>query len=82
MRRYFYFLLVAAAVATSMVFWAIFIALVAWALVFLTGALHGSGLAPIPALSFWQSMGVVFVMLSLLAIPLRAVRRGRRSRGR
>lgn len=79
MRRYFYFLLVAAVVAINLVFWANMVAMVAWSVVFLTGALHGSGLAPIPALSFWQSMGVVVVTLSLLTFLLRA---GRNNRGR
>lgn len=74
MRKYFSFLLVAAAVVISMVFWATMISMVAWSVVFLTGALHGFGLAPVPALSFWQSMGVVFVMLSLLTFLLRAGR--------
>ena len=49
------------------------LAAIAWSLVFLTGALHSSGLTQIPALSFWQSVGVLLLVF-LLSIPLRAGR--------
>lgn len=81
MRKYFSIILVAAAVAISLTFWANMVALVAWSMVFLTGALHGSGLTFIPALSFWESAVASLAVLSLMAFLLRAVRRGRR-RGR
>lgn len=73
MRKCSSFLLVAAVVAIGVAFWAIIVALIAWGIVFLTGALHGSGLASIPALSFWQSVELL-ALIYLLAIPLRAGR--------
>ena len=76
MEKCFSFLLIAAVVAISLAFWAIFIALIAWSVVFLTGALHSSGLTQIPALSFWQSVGVL-LLISLLSFPLRAGRSNR-----
>ena len=82
MRKFFSFVLVAAVVAISMAFWAIFIALIAWSVVFLTGALHGSGLTVVPALSFWESMAISLTLLSLVALLLRAVRRNNRREGR
>lgn len=78
MRKFFSFMLVAAAVVINLVFWANMVALVAWSVVFLTRSLHSSGLVTIPALSFWQSMGVVFAILSLLTFLLRAGRNNRR----
>lgn len=43
----------------------------AWLISLLTEALNSSGLDQIPALSFWQSVGIL-VLISLLAIQLRA----------
>ena len=63
----------AAVVAISVAFYAIMISMIAWGIVFLTGALHSSGLASIPALSFWQSVELL-ALICLLAIPLRAGR--------
>ena len=73
----------AAVVAISVAFYAIMISMIAWGIVFLTGALHSSGLASIPALSFWQSVGVL-ALIYLLAIPLRAEssKEGEGERGR
>ena len=73
----------AAVVAISVAFYAIMISMIAWGVVFLTGALHSSGLASIPALSFWQSVGVL-ALIYLLAIPLRAgsSKEGEGERGR
>ena len=76
MRKSSFVVMLAATVAISMAFWAIMISLVAWAIVFLTGALHSSGLTSIPALSFWQSVGIV-TLLYLLTFPLRAGRSNR-----
>lgn len=68
MKKCLSFLLVAATVATSVAFCAIMISMISWSLVFLTGALHGFGIAPIPALSFWQSFGILAtVSLFILA---------------
>ncbi len=67
MRKCLSFLLVAATVAISVAFCAIMISLIAWSVVFLTGSLNGFGLTVIPALSFWQSVGVV-ILLSPLAL--------------
>ena len=81
MRKSSFVVMLAAAVA-SMTLWVIMTSLTAWAIVFITGALHSSGLTQIPALSFWQSVGIV-TLLSLLAFSLRAGRNnGRRDRGR
>ena len=66
---------VVVSVAAGAYFWTTMIALIAWSLVFLTGALHGFGLTCIPALSFLQSVGVV-IALSLLISLLRAGRSG------
>ena len=71
MRKTSFVVMLAATVAISMTFWAICIALITWSVSFLTGALHNSGLYQIPALSFWQSLGVL-TLIYLLAIPLRA----------
>ena len=43
----------------------------AWLISLLTGALNNSGLDQIPALSFWQSYGVIG-LIYLLAFPWRA----------
>ena len=59
---------VAVVAAISLMFWAIMLALVSWSVVFLTGALHN--LFSTPALSFWQSVGVLLALLCLI-IPLR-----------
>lgn len=67
-------IVVVMAAGIVMVFWAILITLISWAVVFLTGALHGSGLTQIPALSFWQSFGIL-TLIYLLTFPLRAGRR-------
>lgn len=67
MKKCLSFLLVAATVAISLAFCVIMISMISWSLVFLTGALHGFGLAPIPALSFWQSV-VAVILLSPLAL--------------
>ena len=81
MKKGSFVVLIAATMVISLVFWAVFTSLIAWGVVLLTGALHGSGLTQIPALSFWQSVGVI-VLLSLLTVPLRAGRRSDRSTGR
>ena len=75
--RFSFVILVAAAVAIGLAFWAIIITLIAWGVVFLTGALHSSGLTSIPALSFWQSVGVLF-LIALLTAPLRTGRSNRK----
>ena len=67
MRKTSFVVMLAATVAISIAFWAIMISVIAWGVVFLTGALHGFGLAPIPALSFWQSV-VAVILLSPLAL--------------
>mgnify|MGYP000876064720 CR=1 FL=1 len=73
MRKFSFFLLVAATTAISLAFWAIIIALIAWGVSFLTGDLHSSGITSVPALSFWQSVKLI-ILIYLLAIPLRAGR--------
>ena len=82
MRKYSSLMLVAAALAISVMFWAIFIVLVAWALVFLTGSLHDSGLTAVPALSFWESMVTSLAVLSLIAFLLRVGRVDGEKKGR
>ena len=81
--RFSFIVPVVTVVAISVVFYAIMISMIAWGVVFLTGALHSSGLASIPALSFWQSVGVL-ALIYLLAIPLRAgsSKEGEGERGR
>lgn len=81
MKRLLYATAVAVTAVISLAFWAIMISAIAWSIVFLTGALHGSGLTFVPALSFWQSAVASLAVLSLMAFLLRAARRGRR-RGR
>ena len=81
MRKSSFVIMLAATVAISIAFWAICIALIAWGVVFLTGALHSSGLTSIPALSFLQSVGVLF-LISLLSVPLRAGRTNKDDNGR
>ena len=66
MRKCLSFLLVATAVAGGITIWAIIFSLVAWAIVFLTGALHNSGLDWIPSLPFWQSVVVFSFIIYLL----------------
>ncbi len=68
MRKCLSFLLVAATVAISVAFCAIMISLIAWSVVFLTGSLNGFGLTVIPALSFWQSVGVVILLSPLVLL--------------
>ena len=76
MKKCLSFLLVVATVAIMIIFLFIMVSMVAWSVVFLTGSLNGLGLTVIPALSFWQSVGVV-VLLSPLAL-LAASRRKQR----
>ena len=63
------------------ILWLAIIPLIARAIVFLTGALHGLGFTQIPALSFWQSFGLLS-MISLLAILLQAWRSNKKGSGR
>jgi hypothetical protein len=71
--RFSFIVPVVTVVAISVAFWVVMTSAIAWSLVFLTGALHSSGLTQIPALSFWQSVGVLLLVF-LLSIPLRAGR--------
>lgn len=80
MRKSSFVVMLAEAVA-SMTLWAVMTSLTAWVIVFLTGALHSSDLTQIPALSFWQSVGIV-TLLSLLAFSLRAGRINKEDNGR
>ena len=82
MRKRLSFVMLAATVAISMAFWANMVALIAWALVFLTGSLHGSGLTAVPALSFWESMVTSLAVLSLIAFLLRVGRVDGEKKGR
>ena len=67
MRKFSFVVILAATIAISIAFCAIMVSLIAWSVVFLTGSLNGFGLTVIPALSFWQSVGVV-ILLSPLAL--------------
>lgn len=67
------FVMLAATVAISIAFCAIMISLIAWSIVFLTGALHSFGVTQVPALSFWQSFGLLSTIFTL-AILLKAWR--------
>ena len=79
--RWFSFIMpVVTAVIIGAVFWVIMISMIAWSLVFLTGALHNSGLTDVPALSFWQSVGVL-VGVFLLSIPWHAGRSNKGDKG-
>ena len=80
MRKTSFVVMLAATVAISIAFWAIIIALIAWGVSFLTGDLHSSGITSIPALSFWQSVELL-ILIYLLAIPLRAGRSNKESKG-
>ena len=73
MKKCLPFLPVATAVAISIAFCAIMISLIAWSIVFLTGALHSFGVIQVPALSFWHSFGLLFTIFTL-AILLQAWR--------
>ncbi len=68
MRRIFSIMLMVIVMTINIIFWATMLALVSWSVVFLTGALHN--LFSTPALSFWQSVGVLLALLCLI-IPLR-----------
>ena len=67
--RFSFIVPVVTVVAISVAFWVVMTSAIAWSLVFLTGALRSSGLTQIPALSFWQSVGVLLLVF-LLSIPL------------
>ena len=72
--RFSFIVPVVTVVAISVAFWVVMTSAIAWSLVFLTGALHSSGQEyQTPALSFWQSVGVLLLVF-LLSIPLRAGR--------
>ena len=78
MKKCLSFLPVVATVAIMITFLTIMISMIAWSVVFLTGSLNGFGLTAIPALSFWQSVGVVILLspLALLAASRRKQRVG------
>ena len=73
MRKPSFVVMLAATVASSIAFCAIMISLIAWSIVFLTGALHSFGVIQVPALSFWHSFGLLFTIFTL-AILLQAWR--------
>ena len=65
MRRIFSIMLMVIVMTINIIFWATMLALVSWSVVFLTGALHN--LFSTPALSFWQSVGVLLALLCLIS---------------
>ena len=76
--RFSFIVPVVTVVAISVAFWVVMTSVIAWSVVFLTGSLNGFGLTAIPALSFWQSVGVVILLspLALLAASRRKQRVG------
>ena len=78
--RFSFVVPVVTAAVISVAFWMVMTSIIAWSLVFLTGALNSSGLTQIPALSFWQSVGVLLLVF-LLSVPLRAGRSNKEDKG-
>lgn len=72
MKKIFSIMLMAITMTINIIFWVTMLALIAWGLVFLTGAIHTLTNAPaLPALSFWQSVELLVFLCCLLITPLR-----------